>query len=184
MSRRLRVGLGCPDCRADRLILVSDGVDQLADDVSSRARDVPQGLVDTPARSFTTVERKIGADLAFHLHIKIRGVAENLQHYCAVLQYAPINLGSTFSRDVLGEAKLGLAEPQTPKVDESVLVLVPEVVNGPQVSAVEPPVSLWVGLQRLDQCLWAGADAPDLVHPTASAPRAAFGPLVEQLAAR
>lgn len=110
----------------------------------------------------------------------VRGAAYELQGYCAIVQHSPIEVEDAVFGDVLGQAKLRIAEPQTPKVHESVLVLVPEVVDGPQVAAVEPPVSLWVGLKRLDECLWARADAPDLVHPTGGGPRSLLlAPLAE-----
>src|SRR5271154_1533807 len=182
MSRQLQVGFRRPDREVDRPVLLADGVGQLADHVSDGAVYVPKRQAGATS-AFTAVDRERGRDLAFHLHFRVRWVAGDVQHYCAVVQHSPIYPDDTVRGDGLWQSHLRLREPQAPKVNKSMLVLVPEVVDGPEISTIKPPVPLWVGLQRLDKCLWAGADAPELVHPAAvspvTAPRPSSLPLVE-----
>src|ERR1700688_3831187 len=65
---------------------------------------------------------------------------------------------------------MSVCDPQPPQVDKSVLVLVPEIVKKANGKTLGSPGPLWVGLQTLNKCLWAGANAPDLVHPAGAAP--------------
>src|ERR1039458_7480420 len=160
-----------PGCQVDRLVLAADGVRQLADDVHDGARRIPKRLVRAASPSFTAVEGEIGTDLAVHLHARLRWGAEELVDYCAFLQHSPVYMGGG---DVCGEAQLRLSKAHPPDMDKAVLVLVPEVVDRSEVAAVEPLVPLWIGLQRLDECAWTGANPSDFVHPRVVGPGAVF----------
>lgn len=130
----------------------------------SRATCLPSGL-----------DRKKGGEFATHLHFGVRGIAGQRHDYCALVTDTPINARDTVVGDLYGQLNVVVCDPQPPQMDKSVLVLVPEVVEEPQSKALPPsPGPLWVGLQRLDKCVWAGADAPDLVHPACAAPRLGF----------
>jgi hypothetical protein len=158
--------------------LLSDRVRELADHINYSGCSIPKHFVRPAcAPTFTARKYKIGADLTYHLHLRLWRLAKDLQHYCAVVQDAPVDMDAGY---VIRVSQLRLTETHPPEMDEPVLVLVPEVVNGPHIAAIEPPISLWVGLQRLDECLWAGSGASDLVHAAAPSPVPSFVPLVER----
>ena len=110
---------------------MANRVDKLADGVGDGTCDVPQLQVSGP--SFTGVDREAGVDLAHHVHVRARGIAGDLQDYCAVVQHSPVHPDGAICGEVLAHAQLHIAEPQPPEMDKSVLVLVPEVVDGPEV---------------------------------------------------
>lgn len=71
-------------------------------------------------------------------------------------------------------------EAKPPQMDEPVLVLIPEVVDGPKVLAVEAPIALPIRLQLLDERPRSRAEPPDSPHATPPVPGAVAGPLVER----
>jgi hypothetical protein len=144
MTARLYAAPSRPNRKVDRSLLLADGPDQLSDHVGNGSRRVPEGFLSRPRATFTAREREVGADLAFHLHFSVRGVADQLDRYCAIVQHSPVVVDDTVRVDTRWKGKLRLAEPQPPKVDKAMFVLVPEVVDGPDVSAVEPVESVVV----------------------------------------
>ena len=150
---------------------MADGVSEVTHDP---CRD-PEHFQERHSRAaclFPGLDRKEGREFATHLHFRVRGITNQPHDYCALVTDTPINAQDTIIGDLYGQLHLVVCDPQPPQVDKSVLVLVPEVVQEPQGKALaSASASLWVGLQRLDKCVWTGSDAPDLVHSARAAPR-------------
>jgi hypothetical protein len=161
-----------PRDRANSSVLPTDGPKQLTHHVLDGGAEVPKG-----PRATTTRPSRVEGDIGFkgtartHLHVAVRDWTGHLECYCAVVQNSPIHAhNGAVPNHFRRQARLTKVEPQTPQVDKSMLVLIPEVVERSDFLAIEP-MSLWVGLQRLDKCLWAGTDAVDFRHPAAVGPR-------------
>ena len=168
-----------PGAEVDPGALVTNRLQQFVDDVNVGLCHVPERARSRAAATLPKGEGQVGRDLAFHLHaFGVRGFAKDPQDYCAFVQYSPVDANSAVGRDCTVQSQLFVTKAETPEVHQSVLVLVPEIVQSANVRAVRP-APLWIGLQRLDKCLWAVPDAPDLVHPSGGRPPALAGSLFE-----
>ena len=191
-SRRC-VAKGCrpptwgPLGQIDGAVLLADGSEKLPHHVSDRRVQVPERPL-VASRRPPSVERNVRINGPTHLHFFVRVPAGDGDWYCAVVQDSPVHANGAVTGAIIRQAKLAVVEPETPNMDKSVLVLIPEVIQRLDFRAIEP-APLWIGLQRLDECPWPRADAADLVHaavrrPTGVVPRCDLGGLSKSLLLR
>ncbi|MGD0595426.1 MAG: hypothetical protein ABSB54_17295, partial [Acidimicrobiales bacterium] len=106
-----------------------------------------------------------------HLHVRVRWIADDRKDYCILVSDSLMDVGDTVRGDPTIEAELRVTtESQSKQVYKSMLVLIPHIVERPHREYVITAPTLWVRLQPLDKCLWAGPDAPNLVHSTLGRP--------------
>ncbi|MCZ6739028.1 MAG: hypothetical protein O7C01_04535 [Actinobacteria bacterium] len=149
--------------------LVADSVEEPRYDAS----DIPEHL-HKGDRAFAAVpagmlNRYLDIRLVVHHHFALRWVTGDREEYCAVVEYASPELGfASAERRDASYAHLASSEvDQAPDVNESMLVLVPEVVKSEQrLSKRVGP--LRIRLNGFDECRGTGADTMDRESSTAS----------------
>jgi hypothetical protein len=103
----------------NRGVLVTDSASETSDHVANGAGGVSQHQA--AAAALARVNHEGGADLATHVHYRARGVADDSQDYCTIVQHSPVYTDGAVVGHVLAHGHLLVVEPQAPQMNESVL---------------------------------------------------------------
>ena len=145
-----------------QLVLSSDGVKKPRYHTSDIPEHIHKGDLGAAAMLARMLNSYLDIGLIVHLHVGVRWLTGDVDRYCAVVEYPTREL-----RDAAAEgfgstdAHLSISEiDQPPKMDKSVLVLIPEIVEGEDRfgKRIGP---LRIRLQPLNECGWSRSESTD-----------------------
>ena len=156
-------GQRVPSRQVDRTLLTPNGPDELVGDVGRVLVNIPERRRSTLVAR-RALNRHVRDAFPSHLHAWSGSGTGQAEGHCIFVHYPGGDPGHTVAGEWAACPEVSLREDQSPQMDKAMLILVTKVVQLPNGAAVRG-TALWIGLQRLDKCEWAGPTSRTLNIP-------------------